>query len=73
MEGTLNEIIKNTNWKLIEKNRIFNSKILKDLNLYHNYGKKWIVLVNGHGSKNYYERYSYYTCCFTGKKYRNNW
>ena len=60
----------NTGWKIIEKDNIYNPKILKDLNIYENYGVKWIVLIDEKSSPNYYEKYNFYTCCFTGIQYR---
>lgn len=70
--GTLNEILdSNSNFKLLKKKNISNKSLVQNLNFnLKNYGKTWIVLIDNNLSKNYYEKFNYYNCCFTGQKYR---
>lgn len=63
----------NTSWKIIEKDNIYNPKILKDLNIYENYCDKWIVLIDEKSSPNYYEKGNKNNCCFTNKIFIKNW
>lgn len=68
--NSLKDISNELNLKIIKKEDIFNNKILKDMNIYDTYSINWYIFLNKEESPNYYEKYSYYTCCFTGQKYR---
>lgn len=61
------------NFKILDKNDLFDIEKIKYLGFdIENYMKKWYVALNKNISINYHEKFSYYTCCFTGKQYRKH-